>query len=67
MFDKWCPENELYIVEADRMGWVTYRPFQVFDRPAGGDFTLKDVLGEYSFVLTNETAHARIYGISTTS
>ncbi len=67
MFDKWCPESELYIVEADRMGWVTYRPFQVFDRPASGDYTIKDVLGEYSFVLTNETAHARIYGISTTS
>lgn len=66
MFDKWCPESELYIIEADRMGWVTYRPFQVFDRPAGGDYMVKDVLGEYSFVLTNETAHAKIYGISTT-
>lgn len=67
MFDKWCPESELYIIEADRMGWVTYRPFQVFDRPAIGDYTVKDVLGEYSFVLINEQAHAKIYGISTTA
>ncbi len=67
MFDKWCPESELYVAEADRLGWVTYRPFQVIDKPSLGDYTVKDVLGEYSFVLTNETAHARIYGISTTS
>lgn len=67
MFDKWCPESEVYIVESGRMGWVTYRPFQVFDRPSTGDYSVKDVLGEYSFVLTNETAHAKIYGISTTA
>jgi hypothetical protein len=30
-----------------------------------GDYTVKEVLGEYSFVLTNETAHAYIYGFST--
>jgi hypothetical protein len=67
MYDRWCPEGELYIVEADRMGWVTFRPFQVIDRPALGDYEVKEVLGEYTFVLTNEKAHAKIMNFSTTS
>lgn len=67
VFDRWCPTDRVYIIEPERMGWVTYRPFDIVDRASTGDYMLKDVLGEYSFVLMNETAHAYIYGLSTTT
>lgn len=67
VFDRWCPTDRLYLIEPAKMGWVTYRPFDVVDRASTGDYMVKDVLGEYSFVLMNETAHGYIYGASTTS
>ena len=65
MYDKWCPSNELYIIEPDRMGWLTFRNFDLYDRASTGDYDVKEVLGEFSFVLVNETAHARIHTFST--
>jgi hypothetical protein len=65
MFDKWAPTNAMAIVERDKMGWITFDAFKENDKPSMGDYTVKEVLGEYSFVLTNETAHAYIYGFST--
>jgi hypothetical protein len=67
MFDRWCPTDRLYIVESGKLGWIEYRPFQVFDRPSTGDYMVKEVLGEYGFVLVNEKSHAYIKEASTTS
>lgn len=65
VFSKHAPADELSIIEKDKMGWVELRPFDVVDLPSSGDYDWKDVLGEYSFVCKTETAHARIYGFST--
>jgi hypothetical protein len=67
MFDRWCPTDRVYMIEPGKMGWVTYRPFSIEDRASVGDYQLKDVIGEYSFVLQNETAHAYIHTLSTTT
>lgn len=67
MFDRWCPNDELYIVESDKLGWVTMRSFSVKDGVETGDFKKKDVVGEYGFVLKNEEAHGRIHTFSTTT
>jgi len=67
VFDRWCPTDRMYLIEPAKMGWVTYRPFDVVDRASVGDYMVKDVLGEYSFVLMNETAHGYIYNASTSS
>lgn len=64
--DRWCPQSKAYLFEKDKMGWITYRPFAIYDRASTGDYELKDVLGEYSFVLENESAHGLLYNISTT-
>ena len=64
--DRWCPQSKAYLIEKDKMGWVTYRPFNIYDRASTGDYALKEVLGEYSFVLMNESAHGILYNISTT-
>jgi hypothetical protein len=67
MYDRWCPSDRLYIVEKSKLGWVEMRPFQVYDRPSTGDYTVKEILGEYGFVLTNQTAHAYIKNASTST
>jgi hypothetical protein len=67
MYDKWCPSTELYIIESGKMGWVTFRPFEVVDVSTDVDGVIKDVRGSFSFVLQNEKAHARLYGISTSA
>lgn len=67
MFNRWCPTDRLYLIEKEKMGWITYRPFSIYDRPSTGDYMVKEVLGEYSFVLTNEKAHGYIKNISTSS
>lgn len=65
MYDKWCPSNELYIIDPAKMGWITFRSFDIHDRASTGDYDVKEVLGEFSFVLVNEEAHARIHTFST--
>lgn len=67
MFDRWCPTDRIYLVEKEKLGWITYRPFQVLDRASTGDYEVKEVLGEFGFVLQNETAHGYIHTLSTTS
>ena len=67
MFDRWCPTDRLYMFEKSKLGWLTYRPFAIYDRPSTGDYMVKEVLGEYSFVLTNETAHGYLHTASTTA
>jgi hypothetical protein len=67
MFDRWCPTDRLYLLEKEKMGWVTYRPFQVMDRASTGDYEVKEVLGEFGFVLQNQTAHGYLHTASTSS
>lgn len=60
MFDRWCPASRLYLIEKEKMGWVSYRPWNVYDRDNRGDYEVKEVLGEFGFVLQNEEAHGII-------
>lgn len=62
-----CPADTLYIVEKQYMGWTTFRPFSIYDRPTDVDGKVKEVLGEFGFVVRNEKAHAKISGFSTTA
>ena len=67
MYDRWCPQDRLYLVDKTKMGWVTYRPFNIYDRASVGDYQVKEVLGEFGFVLQNQTAHGYIKNASTTA
>lgn len=67
MFDRWCPTDRIYLIEPEKMGWITYRPFDIYDRASTGDYEVKEVLGEFGFVLMNESAHGYIHTASTTS
>lgn len=67
VYSKWGPAGELSIIDKDKLGWVELRPFNVYERASVGDYMVKDVLGEYGFVVKNEKAHARIYNYSTSA
>jgi len=67
MYGRWGPSANLYILEKDKCGWVTFRDWDIYDRASVGDYMVKDILGEFSFVLENEKAFGRLYGYSTTT
>lgn len=66
VLDRFCPTDRLYMCEKDKIGWLPYRPFDIHDRASDGDFKLKEVLGEFGFVVMNEKAHGYLKNVSTT-
>lgn len=56
--DWMCPTTKSYILDKQKVGWCTVRPFAPHDMPSLGDYDVKSILGEYTFVLENETSHA---------
>ncbi len=67
MFDWLCPTDRLYMVDSSKLGWVTLRDWQIVDRPSTGDYMVKEILGEFGFVLTSEAAHGYLYNCSTSA
>ena len=67
IFDWMCPEGELYFFDKDKLGWVTLRPFTPKEIAPLGDYTMRDIVGEYSCVLQNQLSHGLITGFSTTA
>lgn len=65
MLNRWCPSDEVYILQRDLLGWVTLRDWFVEPLAKDGDYRKDQIIGEFSFVLTNEKAHARIYDTAT--
>lgn len=65
MLNRWCPADEVYILQSDLMGWVTLRDWFVEPLAKGGDYKKDQIVGEFGFVLTNEKANAIITGTAT--
>lgn len=65
LLNRHCPNNKMYVLQRDLLGWVTLRDW--FEEPLAknGDYVRGEVVGEYSFILTNEKAHAIIKSFST--
>jgi len=65
LLNRHCPNNKMYVLQRDLLGWVTLRDW--FEEPLAknGDYVRGEVVGEFSFILTNEKAHAIIKGFST--
>lgn len=59
--------TELYILSTEYVGVIPFDPF--FDEPLAkdGDYDKGQIVGEYTAVVKNAEAHARITAISTTS
>lgn len=66
VYDWMCPESEYYFVNEAKVGWLPFDPFRVEEIAKRGDYFVKDVVGEYTFLVANQESHAYIYGASTT-
>lgn len=58
VIDWMCPDTKSYVMDKAKVGWCTVRPFSPKDMPSLGDYDVKSILGEYSFVVENEESHA---------
>ena len=67
VYDWMCPAGYAYFVDADKIGWLPVREFQMGKIAEQGDYFLTDVVGEYTLALANEESHGLIYGFSTSS
>jgi len=66
VYDWMCPDSEYYFVNSTKVGWLPFDAFKVEEIAKRGDYYVKDVVGEYTFLVANEESHAYIYGASTT-
>jgi len=66
LMDRWCPVDKMYILDTGKVGWCTLRPFTEEKLAKDGDYTRGQVIGEYTFVVCEESHHAIISGFSTT-
>jgi len=69
VYDWMCPQDEMYFVNADRCGWVPYREFKRKTIYGGTennpyDGRIEQVIGEYTFGLTNPKSFGRIHDFS---
>ena len=66
VLDRRCPPASLWILDTNRVGWVTVRPWDIHDLAKTGDSHKKEVVGELGFVCMNNDAHAKIHNFSIT-
>lgn len=60
MVDWRCPTTKTYILDSEKVGWVTINPFAVREFEPQGYYKINSVKGDYSFVVCNEEAHSII-------
>jgi len=63
--NRWVPQHEYYILDGTKLFLGQFRT--LFERPMGntGDANKSQVVGEYTTILKNESAHARSYSLAT--
>lgn len=65
MMNRRCPSNEIYILQREYVGWVTLRDWFVEPLAKAGDYRKDQIIGEFGFVVVNESAHALIIDTAT--
>lgn len=64
VMDRWCPSTLMPIIDEKHAGFVTYHPFTQEPLAKTGDFDRVEVVGEFSFCLRQEKAHALLTAVS---
>lgn len=62
--DRWSPSAKIYLVDPKHAGMLTYYPFTRAPLAVSGDYQKEEVVGEFTFCLRQDKAHAVITGIS---
>jgi hypothetical protein len=61
-----CPNHEYYILTSSLIWLGVFDPFFSEDLAKTGDARKQQVVGEYTMIMKNESAHARRYGLAIT-
>jgi hypothetical protein len=67
MYSWLCPQDRYYFINSEKCGWLPYDEFDTTDISAQGDYSVQNVVGEYTFFLCNEKSHALISEASITT
>lgn len=62
--DRWATDTEIYIVDPDHAGFLTYYPFTHEMLAKTGDSIRGEVVGEFTFALRQDKAHAALTNVS---
>lgn len=62
--DRWATDTEIYIVDPDHAGFLTYYPFTEEMLAKDGDYEKGEVVGEFTFLLRQDKAHAALTNVS---
>jgi len=65
MLNRRMPTNKIYVAQREKVGWITLRPWFVKQLAESGDYTKKEIVGEFGFVVVNESAHGIIKDLTT--
>jgi hypothetical protein len=65
VYDWMCPGGQMYFVNSDKTGWLPLREFSAGEIKEQGDYFVKDIVGEYTFLMCNDESHGKITGFST--
>jgi hypothetical protein len=65
LMDRWCPTSTGYILDSERVGLYTLRPFAFKELAVTGDSVKGEVVGEFSLLVGNDKAHGKLTGITT--
>jgi len=64
VMDRHAPTDKVYIVDPKHAGFATLRPFAWEPLAKAGDYDTSEVVGEFTFCVRQDKAHAVITGIS---
>jgi len=64
LMDRHCPVAKAYVLDSKKVGVYQYRPFAMQALAITGDSQKGELIGEFSFLVANDKAHAYIYGIT---
>jgi len=62
--DRWATDSEIWIVDPDHAGFLTYYPFTQEPLAKDGDYQKGEVIGEFTFLLRQDKAHAALTNVS---
>lgn len=60
MLDRWATDTEVWIVDPNHAGMLTYYPFSEEMLAKDGDYVKGEVVGEFTFLLRQDKAHAAL-------
>ena len=64
VLDRWAPTTIIPLIDAKHAGMMTYYPFTQEPLAKTGDYERSEVVGEFTFCLRQDNAHALLTNVS---